>query len=300
MKEEMKLAEMSQEELDIRNELEAEIWSEGGTPHEEKTPSAEPAPEEGGGDKVAEPDPWQDVNPIVKKALEELDAKFQSVERLDQRLKQAENRVGSIDNRLRDMRDLAANRKPPTQEEIKKALESNQGWKNFVDDFPAHAEALTLAMTLGGGHSGNPLEEIATVRQQLETNFEERLTKSQLAFELKLLKMKHPNHLAIVNEPEFLPWLQTQDEETQKKYGSWDALDGISLIDSYLATKAKKTEPPPREPLPDIIAQRNKRANQHASAPPQGPKTMKPKSEAEMTEAELREHLAKEIWGPSQ
>jgi hypothetical protein len=99
----------------------------------------------------------------------------------------------------------------------------------------------------------------------------------------------------MVNEPEFKTWLSSQNLEMQEKYGSWDAMDGIYVLDSYVASKPKEKEKA-QEELPDIIAQRQERLESASVDTRRGSKPTKQKNEADMTEDELRAHYAKEIW----
>jgi len=287
---------MSKEEIDLRNELNREVF--GGEEASELPPenvASEDVEIAKDDDKQTEeaPDPWKDVSPVIRQAIVDINSKLGGIDGMEGRLKQAESRVGGIDNRLRDLKAAFPASKQPTKQEVEAALASNEGWKTFSLDFPDHATAfkdILIATGHGAGSQGIPVEEVERIRAEMKTDFDEKLNKQQLAFELKLLRMMHKDHKTLVNEPEFMPWLKGQPQETQDQYGSWDALDGIDLLDKYKSHKAAKAA------LPDTARERQERLNLSAETR-KSTQALKVKSEAEMTEAEYRNHISKQIWG---
>jgi hypothetical protein len=227
-------------------------------------------------------DLYEGVPQVVRDALKQLNERYDAVSQIEERLKQAERRVGGIDNRLRDFKTA----KPLTKEEVIKGLKENKVWRELEEDFPTHAEALALAVA-SRGDSGIGLDEIESVREKLQTDFESKLSQAQMGFELKLLRSHHPDHASAILEPEFEPWLEKQDAATQARYGSMDALDAIYLLNQY-----KKSKTAPR----DIVQERQERLALSANVPG-GTKPSKQKSEADMSDDEYRRHYAKTLWG---
>jgi len=281
---------MSEEERLLREEVYNEVYNGDGQEIEQVT--AAKAPEKTGdnsGEGVAvipseEQDPWAGVNPALRAAIESLTKKTGDIDNLAFRVKQTESRVGSIDNRLQGAQNAPAV-KTPTKDEIEKALASSEGMAEFKADFPAHDAALEAR--------DNALKQtLEAMRQEMKTDFDHKLTDQQQTTELKFLRYKYPNHLELIAEPGFKPWLSAQSLEVQEKYGTWDALDGIYILDHYLASKPKEKE----EELPDIIAERQERLDSAAADLRKGGKATKQKNEAEMSEKELYAHYAKDIW----
>ena len=273
--------EMSEEERKLREEVEAEI--RGGVVPEATAGFEPPEKREEVKDVVEDTvdDPWTGVNPALKAAIDSLSSKVSSLDKIDYRLKQFESRVGSLDNR---MRDLKTTPDQPTKEQIEKALKSETEFNEFLEDFPSHGNFLK-------SERERQNEMIANVRSELGTEFEKKLSQQQVGFELKLLKTKYKNHSELVSEPEFMPWLNEQAQEDKEKYGSWDAMEVIDLLDKYTARKAKK------ETTSSIIEERENRLDSAAADVRQPSRATKQKSEADMTDDEYRAYMAKKIWG---
>jgi len=297
--EETVVPQMSQEEIDLRNELNKEVFE--GAEGIEALPPAQAASEEDAAaleaakkaEQEKEVDPWEGVAPVLRQAIESIQSRLGGFDAFGERLKQAENRVGGIDNRLRDMKAAFPAAKQPTRQDVEAALASNAGFKVFSEDFPDHANAfkeILIATSSGAGPAGMSMEDVQKMRDEMNTNFEERLNKQQLGFELKLLRSKYKNHVALIKEPTFEPWLQTQSPEMKAKFGSFDALDGIDLLDEYTAYKAKAAA------LPNTAKERQDRLAL-AAENKRTTTAVKQKSEADMTEAEYRDHVSKQIWG---
>lgn len=270
-----------QEELDLRNELAAEVFQTG-----------DPAPEQ-----IAEPepenvDPWAGVSPALKETLMGVTRRLEDLNVINERLKQAERRVGGLNNRIAELTAKPVE-KPPTPEEIAKQLEDEERLNEFLKDFPVHADGIQalIRKNLQGGNSGLPGEVISQIRTTLETDFNEKLTQAQRTFELKLLKARYKNHVEIAKSEDFQQWLGAQDQTMRDKANGWDALDGIEVLDTYFADRKA------RDARPDITGERNKRL-ESAAADTRVAKASPPrqKTEAEMTDDELREYYAKDIW----
>lgn len=281
---------MSEEERLLREEIAGEVYSteiaetrvEAAVKEEvEDTPT--PTPEK----PTPEEDPWEGVNPALRAAIENLTKKTADIDSLSFRVKQAESRVGGIDNRLRDLPKGAVGN-TPSQQDVEAALASEEGMKEFLEDFPAHAKQLqardaALRKTVEG------------IRAELQTDFDKKLNDIQLATELKILGLKYPNHKQVVEEPDFKDWLPKQTPEVQAQYSSWDALEGIKVLDKYFNDKPKPMEEE-SDDTPSIAEQRKERLEDHSGNFRASGKPRKQKTEAEMTEDELRSHYAKEIW----
>ena len=238
-------------------------------------------------------DPWAGTSPALRQMMEGISNRMADLDAMNDRLKQAERRVGSLNNKLAAAPVMP---KAPTAEEIAQAAESDEKLQEFLRDFPVHAEgiqALINKRLQSQQPAGIPVEEIEAIRGQLQTDFDQKLDTAQKGFELKLLKSKYKNHREIALSPEFTGWIETQDEETKTKAGGWNALDGIEVLDRFFESRRAKND------LPDITGEREARLDS-AAADTRNTSRNKPvrqKTVAEMSEAELYDYEAKKIWG---
>jgi len=236
-------------------------------------------------------DPWAGTSPALRQMMEGISSRLSDLDAMNDRLKQAGRRVGSLNNKLSAAPVMP---KAPTAEEIAQAAESDEKLQEFLRDFPVHAEGIQALINkkLQAQGTGAPVEEIERMRTELQTDFDQKLDTAQKGYELKLLKSKYKNHREIALSPEFTGWIETQDEETKTKAGGWNALDGIEVLDRFFESRKAKND------LPDITGEREARLDS-AAADTRNTSRNKPvrqKTVAEMNEAELYDYEAKKIW----
>ena len=236
-------------------------------------------------------DPWAGVSPGLRQMMEGINSRMADLDQINDRLKQAERRVGSLNNKLAAAPVMP---KAPTAEEIAQAAESDEKLQEFLRDFPVHAEgiqALINKRLQSQPTAGIPVEEIEAIRAELQTDFDKKLDTAQKGFELKLLKSKYKNHVQIATSPEFMSWMDEQDDELKQKAGGWNALDGIEVLDKFFESRKAKDD------LPDITGEREARLNSAAAdTRTNRSKPVRQKTVAEMSEAELYEYEAGRIW----
>jgi len=237
-------------------------------------------------------DPWAGTSPALRQMMEGISNRMADLDAMNDRLKQAERRVGSLNNKLAAAPVMP---KAPTAEEIAQAAESDEKLQEFLRDFPVHAEGIQALINkkLQSQSAGIPVEEIERMRAELQTDFDQKLDTAQKGYELKLLKSKYKNHREIALSPEFTGWIETQDEETKTKAGGWNALDGIEVLDRFFESRRAKND------LPDITGEREARLDS-AAADTRNTSRNKPvrqKTVAEMSVDELYDYEAKKIWG---
>jgi len=245
--------------------------------------------------KEAVVDPWEGVNPALKGMFDTMSQTVQTLQGADLRLKQAESRIGAITNELHAAKQAAEQVKvAPTAEQMAVATKSDENWENLKKDFPEWAEAFDgrfdnklsvkleeLKKEIGGGTTTEELEKLKTT---LAEGTQAEIQKGILTF----FKPKWKEEIA---SPEWKTWIAAQPAETVALTLSDQAVDAVSLIDQFEeATQKPKT-------ATEIAADRKRRMK--TSVLPEGGKAVPVKSEADMSDAELRATLGKEVFAES-
>lgn len=240
-------------------------------------------------------DPWEGVNPALKGMFDTMSQTVQTLQGADLRLKQAESRIGAITNELHAAKKAAEQVKDaPTAEQMAGAAVSDEKWENLKKDFPEWAEAFdsrfdtklsikldALKKEIGGGTATEELEKLKTT---LAEGTQTEIQKGILTF----FKPKWKEEIA---SPEWKTWIASQPAETVALTQSDQAVDAVTLIDQFEeATQKQKT-------ATEIAADRKRRMK--TSVLPEGGKAVPVKSEADMSAAELRANLGKEIFAES-
>jgi hypothetical protein len=274
-----------QEEARIRAEVAAELAAEESG--EAPIVDAEPPVEEHRDNPPDAPlDPWEGVNPAIKKAFDEMSSRVATLQATEQRLKQAESRIGSITNELHAARKVAdsAVKSAPTAAQIEAAAASDEKWEALKTDFPEWAEAFDGRFDKKLAASVKELREAikAELKEEVGGNTAENL-------DLKLLSVVKRNWRTTIASKEWKDWLVTQPPERQALVNSEKAEDAIDLIDSF-----EQTQKQPAKTATEIAAERKQRMKQ--SVLPQGGKATPPKSEADMSAAELRAKIGREVF----
>ena len=277
------------EEKKIRDEVTAELWEGAepvktdaevlGTNDVEITPEPE--------------DPWKDVNPVLKESFEKISSQLEGLSAMETRLKQAERRVGSVQNEVfaakKAADDIAVKiAEAPSKEQIDDAAKTEKEWDELKEDFPEWANAiekkLSATRTEFEKHIPKKLEEkITTEISALSTKLEEMT----VAMEKNVLGIKHPEWETIIDSKEYKVWLAGQDDATKTLTTSQYAKDAIKVLDKFEEQKTKKS--------PAIIAaERKERLRKSETI--QGQKAEITKSEIDMNDNDFRKSQAKKIW----
>lgn len=259
-------------------ESEEKAWREAAYKDEEpETPPPEPEKQEEPEPVQEEEDPWAGVPPALRQQIEQITERVNALPTLENRLKQAERRVGSIQNEFYAAQKAATEQKEaPTPEQLEKASKSQKAWDEMKADFPEIAEAIE------GKLAESKPPDIETLRNELKTEIQGKTTNEDL--ERRLLGVAHRDWQTVVKSDDYQTWLKRQSLETQERamYGK-TAEEAIDVLDRYKASKIKK--PPDK----------TDRLKRSAEAP-RGPSQRPPKSEADLSEAELRQQIAQEVW----
>ena len=281
MEKELTQEETTKQKEQERSEIEAEVFGGkppeiAGKPEEEQQKIEEEGVEE---------DPLAGVDPAIKVLLSDINAKLATVETLESRLKQSEQRIGAITNREAERRKKAeeAEKNKPTEEDVRVSLESDEAWTEFEKEFPDMAKAIDGKLnskTKGSATIDDLRKEISSIKKVDPGD--------PGVLERRLVGIKHPDWKEIIATPEYKEWLVVQPVDVQKKASHGEtAEDAIFVLDNF---KAKATNTvSTSEKRQKRLALAANTSNKH--------KQMKPKAVGDMTEAELRAAAEKEIFG---
>ena len=275
-------ADMTQEEAQqYRSEVAAQVFDGAAAP----APEPETTPE----------DPWAGVNPALRQTFESMQSRVGAFDTVTERLKQAEQRIGSLTNQIRDGK-IAAEEKlkaTPTKEEIDAASKSQQEWDTLKEEFPEWAEAVDKRFEAQKADLKKELglpegitEKLAALEKS-GANTEE-ITALKTEFRKEIVSVRHPNWEATVKTPEFKTFFDTLDADTQKKAYSEKPADAIQLLDLYHDRRPGKTSA-------EIAADRQDRLRKSETHSP-GRKRTPTKAENDMSDEEYRKKIASEVW----
>ena len=295
---------MSQEVADLYKNIAAELETEDGSgdyqeerpirkahPREETEPVYE---EESAGDQGEggqEADPYAGMPEGIRTQLDGILARLSTIDHIDQRLQQAENRIGAVTNKLSSIPKAP---EPPTEEEILAALGTDAGLDEFYDEYlPApYAKALRereRKLISALRQPGTPAVDIQQLRSEIVADVQEGFEQKTFSNNMALLKTFYPNHVDIVKNEGFKSWFKTQPADRQELY-NMNPLDGLKLLrfyDQHLTEEAGS---------PNIEEQREKRLESGAADVRLKRKPIRKKAESDMNQEELYNHYAREIW----
>jgi TolA-binding protein len=231
--------ETQEAEDQYRADLMAELW-EGGDPADpgdiqDAEPVEKPRPESSQnvdkGEETGDDDPLSGVDPRVVQLIRDMDARLATYGNLEHRLKQAERRVGSLQNSLQEAQTAAQQTKAqgdtaPSKQELSKAT-TDDDWSALKEEYPEWAEVLDGMdkRFAGNKQPAVPGLDIEAIRTQLQTDFDKRLSQAQQDFEVKLVGVKYPDWRNVVQSKEYTEWLAKQPAELHSLVLSSDYID---------------------------------------------------------------------------
>lgn len=257
---------MSDENVVVdREALAREIWAGedivNADPALQASPQADQQTQKTQEAAKAEPenDPWAGVPAALREEFNGLRSKVDQAESLETRLKQAERRLGAVQGELHAAKEAAkAVPVAPSQEQVAIAEQTKREWDEFSTNFPEMASATEKRLTA----------ELESHRIEMGGQF---------------VAMKHPDWAQVRDSDEFQKWHKDNGQRD-----SMNPLEVIAILDDYKQHKASQKTPK------QIEAERQQRLEQ--SQVTEG-RNMRPvKSEADMSPAELRAAIAKQVW----
>ncbi len=217
--------------------------------------------------------------------MEGLRVKVGNVDRLDERLKQAERRVGAMTTELHAAKEAAkAVASAPTKEQIAEAAASEAEWAELQESFPEWTRATERRLATSHAEILKRVPDADVIKRQVAEQVEERVGAVSAEMAGHVVSLKHADWRTVRDTPEFRQW-----NEANGARDSYNPIEVIAILDAYAAHKASLKTPK------QIEAERQARLE--ASVTTQGRSLRPPKSEADMTEAEIRAHVAKQVWG---
>jgi len=260
--------EIGAEEAAIRAELTEEIFGEGKSEHVE----IEDIPK-------AEADPWEGVSPAVREKLETLSGKASVIDTLETRLKQAENRVGSLQNTIQNNRTATAKLTPEQQAKI----------DAFKEEFGDIHDVMKL-MTAGIAGNQTAATVDPSIIQELRKEIAATKTATSTEIETLQLRLQHPDYQDTIKSKDWQKWLIDQEPEVKNKINSPKSADAIDILNRFHRDHGNL------ESAASIAAKRKAKLDTNVQAAT-GRKATVPKAEADMTEAEIRAQEIQRIWG---
>lgn len=259
--------------------ISAEVFgTSAGAPPVVEEPQLKAEPVEAAPPKVEEVpvDEWAGVSPALRATVEALRAKVEGVDAMETRLKQSEQRVGSLTNELRDIKK--AKEDPPA--EAPSAVKLREQYPELS---PTMEERIAAV-------SADVLAKVPQIDAKTLAETVAKTVKAEVAFDLACDRVEemHPGWQVTKETPEFRTWQKTASADVQKLALSSRATDAIKMFDAYAAFR--KTQKSPAE----IEAARLARLEQAQTIP--GRKTPAVKAESDMTPVELRAHIAAQVF----
>jgi len=234
--------------------------------------------------EAKEVDPWAGVPTALREQFEGMQAKLQSLEKFDYRLKQAESRVGSVQNELHAAREAAkAVTNAPSKEQIADASASQADWDQLKEDFPEWTKAIGGRIAAERAEILKSMPDINKARSEIQADYDKKLVVTQARLGGDIVAMKHPEWRKTQTSPDFQQWFVEN-----KKEDSLVPAEIIKLFDDYEAHIAN------RKSVAEIEAERQKRLEASQSTP--GRRLPAAKSQADMTPSELRAEIARQTW----
>ena len=273
------------EELAIRKEIAAQVWDE----NQDDEPQPEPEIEERE-EQQPEVDEWAGVSPALRKTIEGINGKLSTLDTIDQRLRSAEGRIGSVQQAVFEQRKAAEEaakrvKDAPTKEQMAQAAKSDKAWEDLKEEFPGWGEALHDELASVRQAAEALKQDIETLRTMQNSGRQHDVEKLQREIDVKLVSVKHPGWQQTVKSDEFGQWLQGQDSDMQQKFlNSTDPVECIEVLDAFAKGNSSQ----------DVASSRQRRL-EAATTVSKG-RSAQTKNPANMTDDEYRAYVAKKIW----
>lgn len=223
----------------------------------------------------------------IQQTLSTITSKLGSLDEFSSRVKQLEKRVGSVTNAV-----FNSEKQKKEEQQTKAAAELEQELKEFSEEFPTLDNAIVKRLELMNrtAKSGKDFEEIQNTLTELRTAMETKaVTKDEL--ELTVLSAVYPDWQKDVATPEFLSWRDKVADKTLKEramYGT-SAADGVAVLKAFKEYQGTQT--------PSRSQRQRQQQKLERSLQPRRRQAAPLKAEQDMTDAEYRAHVKKQVFG---
>lgn len=248
----------------------AQLWAELGveegqapasrTPAEQDAPRQEQMPEQQAADDATQQDdPLASLPPALR---HEFLGMRQMLEQASGRLRNAEGRIGTLNDQLnrarldvQSLRETAASvtrggGDAPSRAQIDAAKGDSAAMDKLIAEYPEFGQAMKSALDASTSSMRQELDQLKAItgtRQQeqpqgqaqgQQTQQPQRLTAEQereLIRAQLTVEMRHPGYEKLIETPAFRGWLSTQAPEVQVLANSYDPNHAIRVLDLHKA-----------------------------------------------------------------
>ncbi len=289
-----------QDEAALRAEIAGEVFS-GKSDAADTQPEPENQPAEVQGAKAeteTEVDPWAGVNPALKDQFTSMAARVKDFDKIAFQLKQAERRIGSLQNEFHQAKQAAKQAESaPTPAEVAAAEGSRKAWEELKEEYPEWGRALDGRLAAQSAEVVKQIKaeipDLAALRSETDGKQSQLLQRLEIAerkAEIAMIKAVHQDYEKVLASTDYAAWVAKQTDDYKAFISNAATADDATAIIS----RFKEATAKPQKSAGDIAAARQQRLKQAQSFSGRPPTPVK--SEADMTEAELRRSVAAEVW----
>lgn len=242
------------------------------------------------------PDPWESIPEPIRNEVESLKRQAKEFESLSYRLKQAEQRIGSMTHKISEVEKARLEAEKKLSERPKPddsaSKERDEAWERFREEEPDVAAAMEARLKKEGRaptidelfDAISPRLEEALLKKAAPAEF----TKSLDELAEDLVFIRHPQWETKVKTPEFRQFLEAHPEHLPA-CDSRRASDTIRVLDAFEEyAKPKKT-------AAQLKAEQSARIKGSAVIQPSGAGKREP-SVDDMSPEEIREMVRRKVF----
>lgn len=185
-------------------------------------------------EEVEEDDVWSTASDKAKAEYQNL---RQEIDALTHKFKSNEGRWQAAQRVLTEKSKQSQQPKPiPSKKDIQAALQDNEKWKPFQQDYPDIADIFQDQATRWQSELETLRSQVEQQRQDLQPSIqqlEQAEHQRRVEAERATLTQRHADWQEIVNTPEFQKWTQLQPPSTQQALSSYSAEENSAVLDRY-------------------------------------------------------------------
>lgn len=232
----------------------------------------EPAEEDASDESEEETEEF-DESQLPESVRKELEKHREAAKHWEHKYRSDAGRVSALQKQVNEFKSSQETK--PTDQQLKEALSSDQGWQEFKEDFPEAAGALE---TQFGTLAQNIEERLAPVQKQAQQAAEQNDYQKQIQT-LSASKEQggygHGDYQEIIYSEDFKKWGKQQHPSVQELFNSTEAADAAYVLDLYKAMKGGEQQ---QQQKREEISQKRKKRQQRnihvegqAATPKAGP-----------------------------